>query len=584
MLYKKTHKRSWIILLFFFVSCYVLKAQNCLNPSSEIRDFFIKANVFLDKTEHLDSAYYYYNKALLGYKQTNDSVNVSKVYLNLSKTNYFLGDMKQSSDYCIEALNWLPPTKYIEQLTAAYTLLGVINKELKNYQKAISYHTQSLTLRKELNIPRLEIVSLNNIGVVYKDMKEYKKAILYFNKALTVEDVEKKHPLKYARIVNNIAYCNIQTKDYNDLPEKLFKALEIQKKKNSISGQLLSYKNLALYFHSKNRNEKATYCAKKALDISLLRKQPEDRLELLNLLSKTDPKKEIVYLREYISLNDSIQVAKKNKLTSVALIKFETSEKEKTILELKNKTILNDLRLAKQERNTTYLIALIIGLMVVLILGYFVYKIRQKNLQHRLQIEKLQAKEAERNKLSGNVHDAFASLLYDSMNTLDKINKGLQNTEIEKVTTILDNAYERARDISQEYKQLDFSNVPFEKSLSGMITDKKMQYDFGIITKGIHNIGWATISNNIKTEVYRIIQEALLNAYKHADASVVEISFNQKKHFLFLTVSDNGKGVNASTINESVGLSGIRSRIKDLGGKVQVKNEKGFSINCKIPI
>jgi signal transduction histidine kinase len=75
------------------------------------------------------------------------------------------------------------------------------------------------------------------------------------------------------------------------------------------------------------------------------------------------------------------------------------------------------------------------------------------------------------------------------------------------------------------------------------------------------------------TEIYRIVQELLLNVVRHANASKVNVSLRQDGNGLTLQVQDNGCGISDEDITSpaSLGLAGIRERVHLLGG--------GFKIN-----
>jgi signal transduction histidine kinase len=82
--------------------------------------------------------------------------------------------------------------------------------------------------------------------------------------------------------------------------------------------------------------------------------------------------------------------------------------------------------------------------------------------------------------------------------------------------------------------------------------------------------------------VHCFIQEALTNAFLHGGADRVEVRTFRDQGRLFLTVSDNGSG--ATAVAEGIGLSGMRERLKALGGTLHYQNTPiGFDIMAEIP-
>jgi len=90
------------------------------------------------------------------------------------------------------------------------------------------------------------------------------------------------------------------------------------------------------------------------------------------------------------------------------------------------------------------------------------------------------------------------------------------------------------------------------------------------------------------TTVFRILQEALTNVGRHAEATRVKVSLKQKDTMLVLRVKDNGKGVAPEQVSHhsSFGLIGIRERARACGGDVRISGapDKGTTLVAKIPL
>ncbi len=88
------------------------------------------------------------------------------------------------------------------------------------------------------------------------------------------------------------------------------------------------------------------------------------------------------------------------------------------------------------------------------------------------------------------------------------------------------------------------------------------------------------------TAVFRILQEALTNVVRHADAEKVSIFLRIDNNELILEVTDNGTGISKSQINhpQSLGLLGMRERTMLLGGEFRIYGAKGEGTNVKVSI
>jgi signal transduction histidine kinase len=89
----------------------------------------------------------------------------------------------------------------------------------------------------------------------------------------------------------------------------------------------------------------------------------------------------------------------------------------------------------------------------------------------------------------------------------------------------------------------------------------------------------------LATAVYRMVQEALTNVARHADASSVRVEVS-KTDTLHVRVRDNGKGLHPDPNHKSFGLLGIRERARTLGGEARIYSppEGGTIVDIDIPL
>ena len=90
------------------------------------------------------------------------------------------------------------------------------------------------------------------------------------------------------------------------------------------------------------------------------------------------------------------------------------------------------------------------------------------------------------------------------------------------------------------------------------------------------------------TSVFRISQEALTNVVRHAKATAIDISLGEQNGALVLRISDNGKGIKENEIYapSSLGLMGMRERLRPFGGKLEISGipEKGTALTVTLPL
>jgi signal transduction histidine kinase len=88
-----------------------------------------------------------------------------------------------------------------------------------------------------------------------------------------------------------------------------------------------------------------------------------------------------------------------------------------------------------------------------------------------------------------------------------------------------------------------------------------------------------------KTCVYRVVQEALRNCYRHAKAQSVRIHVKQEPTRLFLSIQDDGSGFQPGR-DKGLGLLGMEERVKHLGGVFHVVSEEGAGalLSVELPL
>ena len=96
------------------------------------------------------------------------------------------------------------------------------------------------------------------------------------------------------------------------------------------------------------------------------------------------------------------------------------------------------------------------------------------------------------------------------------------------------------------------------------------------------------LSPRVETELLRILQEALTNVRKHANAETVQIDLNKEGNFIKLTIKDNGQGFayNLEQDKKHFGLRIMRERAEKLGGSLHIKSaiDQGSRITAILPL
>jgi PAS domain S-box-containing protein len=222
-----------------------------------------------------------------------------------------------------------------------------------------------------------------------------------------------------------------------------------------------------------------------------------------------------------------------------------------------------------------------------------------KHHERDLQIlssEIIKAQEEERKRISRELHDEASQALVAAKINLEMIEKRLP-PDLEEVATslaetssllvrTLENLRRLARDLRPSILD-DLGLIPtlrwytesYAKRLGIPITFKAVALD-------------KRLDFEIETVIYRIVQEALTNIAKYAQAKEVSISLNKKNATLITTIEDNGKGFAQATsvlgehYSQGSGILGMKERVNNLGGHFQIESKqgKGTKLLAEIPL
>jgi two-component system, NarL family, sensor kinase len=101
------------------------------------------------------------------------------------------------------------------------------------------------------------------------------------------------------------------------------------------------------------------------------------------------------------------------------------------------------------------------------------------------------------------------------------------------------------------------------------------------------------LHKDVELTIFRIVQEALTNAYRHAETKSARVEIERQPDTVKVRVRDYGKGLPTSTLDGGrtasrffgVGLSGMRERVRQFGGEVLLSREEpGTLVEARIPL
>ena len=243
--------------------------------------------------------------------------------------------------------------------------------------------------------------------------------------------------------------------------------------------------------------------------------------------------------------------------------------------------------------------ALVLGLVVATISAIYILRLERKTekryretLQAQDELKKLSARllevqEQERRAISRELHDevsqSLSSLLLDAGQALTAVpsDNSLVRRHLESIKKLAENSLSAVRNIALLLRPSMIDDLGLVPALQWQVREVSSRTDLRVdlVDENVSD----SLPDEYRTCVYRVIQEALHNCTRHAQAQNVRIVVRQEPERMLVTIQDDGKGFDARRVR-GLGLTGIAERVSHLQGTFQVASEPGRGTLLKIEL
>jgi two-component system, NarL family, sensor kinase len=219
------------------------------------------------------------------------------------------------------------------------------------------------------------------------------------------------------------------------------------------------------------------------------------------------------------------------------------------------------------------------------------FKRQQMELEYQKKMMEaaLESQENERRRVAGDLHDSIGAMLSTirvSLTTYAKRNSS-DGESINESKKMLDDTIESVRRISRDLMPSTLEKFGLSQAVKEMCERFQSTASLPIIFEEPQDT--PVFAKSRELMIFRIVQELLNNALKHADASVIKVSFHNGEA-LQVIVEDNGKGFNAEDhkndkSGKGLGLFNIENRARLVGASVNFNapTSQGSKIIINIP-
>ncbi|WP_028783775.1 sensor histidine kinase [Thalassobacillus devorans] len=194
----------------------------------------------------------------------------------------------------------------------------------------------------------------------------------------------------------------------------------------------------------------------------------------------------------------------------------------------------------------------------------------------------IEAQEEERRKLSREIHDGPAQMLANVMIRSDLVDRTFRERGVEEALAEIKSVKQMVRSALHEVRRIIYDLRPMALDDLGIIpTLKKYLNTVEEYNKDLHvqftNLGKERrIDSKYEVALFRLVQESVQNAVKHAEATEIQVKVELKPKAAILVIKDNGKGFDTNVKKDkSFGLVGMRERVDMLEGELTIDSKLG---------
>lgn len=491
-----------------------------------------------------------------------------------------------------------------------YTQLSTILMNNYQFEKATAYNEKAIALLETKNPGSTDLLFsyLSGVSIYCYDNKADKARVLLekAQRLLKPYPSSLNYPLYY---YNESLYYFTKTLFDKSLAS-VDKGINLAKKYNQKQlYQQFFFRRYEVYQQQKNYS-KANQILLDIIKEGTLTAKINDRAMLYSELAKVseklgDYKEAYRWLSQYRQASDSINSDQTKVKINELETKYNNAKNQQKIqsLQSENKQVQLNTR---NERLYRFILGL--GCLFLLLLLVFVLLTarsrrklaQQKEINYKQQLSEMERKqqlkitkamlegeELERERVARDLHDGLGGML-------SGVKIGLSGWTDTQPTISED------KDLHRIIGQLDTSVTELRRIARNMVPETLLKFGLETALKdlcefymrdGLHITSemfgiQKNIAMNVQLNIYRIVQELISNAIKHAHADNLILQCSQNENTIFITFEDNGRGFDMDTLADKtgMGLDNLKNRIAFLQGKFEVHSAPGEGTSIDIEL
>lgn len=537
------------------------------NPKSQ--RLYLQADEYLKKLDTPET-YRYRAKLWHNYGALEQQANNDKAFLDITLTRCIPYALKSGDN---------------DLLMSYFTDVGMVFYNHNEYDKALEYYDKAVSLVRspDYETENLLWTYVNMFDAyLYRGEKEKARRIL-----LKAEELLEKIPEKKLAGIfykNKAKFLNLEG-NYTEALRSIDAGMQIATEYNFYWDFVsLKYEKAQIYKTSGNWQSAKT-------ELEELLSDPrgtalgKSHLALINELSDIEARlgnysRAYELMQNHKKLNDSISAMDFKQQLADMETRYRTAEKEQEIVLLESKNRLH---------RTLFFGAILFTVLLILWIWYAWSTRKRRNekdalmqrQQREIDVSKalMDGEEQERKRLARDLHDGLVGRVTGLKMNVERIARDSRQKELPDVVAELETVITELRHTAHNLEPSVLKNQGLEEAIRHFC--QSLQSPKTAISFYANGLS-AVSDKNLQLSVYRIVQELVTNAIRHAEATQIILQCSAENRFLLIEIEDNGKGFNPDTVSRNMGLNNLEARVKSIGGTMKIDSRPGEGTQIQI--
>ncbi len=223
------------------------------------------------------------------------------------------------------------------------------------------------------------------------------------------------------------------------------------------------------------------------------------------------------------------------------------------------------------------------------VIGYAIDITEKVEFEERLTKAIIKTQEDERLEIGSELHDNVCQILTGVSMGISMIKKSMQTSNslwIDYCEENISLALKETENLSHRLSPIFHEDIYFSQSIIKLVKDFNSPLKYKLDLNIDDSINRFVINSDIQLNLFRILQEALRNIYKYANATTIRVELTIIDNHIILSAIDDGIGFELNEVTKGNGMVNIKRRVEILNGALTINSSrgKGCEIIVRIPL